>query len=728
MTHEPPLHADGDASATRRDPFAVALLALCWLCLLHTAWRTGPTFDEHFYIAAGHAYWETGDFALNREHPPLGKLLVGLPLFLAPHVSSDAHALERVGYPVWFFFQENGAHLALNLFLARLPVTLLTVLCAWAVHRKAARVFGQSGGRVALLAFAFNPNVLAQGSLAALDGTLMALFFFAVLAFVELLRKPSWRLTLVAALLFGLANLTKQTALLLGPGFALGAVATALGRRSFVPLGSCALVFLGGLGVFAAGYGFEAKSLDQAWGSAHYAQPIPKPNQADSARAHERLVALCGERAAAQPGADSAFGPEFVRRVGGAPGAAAGIGLFAEPLAAGAESERAACEVLLAFAGPGAPASQRGALRAAAFYTVLEAPGTFSEARSRTLAALAGTDRFAHLAGEPPVAQRAWSEWWTAGGARTFEARLFTQAWLGELVPRLFGERRPVPLFSALKGLDYQLDASSLGHGTVFRGRPLLPKDFKDGNPYPEYYAVVLAIKNPLLWLVLVVAGIALSARGSRRAPGWDRVRRLGLIGAPLLLLAFFSSGKALMGARYVLPVFPFLALAAGRVGASYPRAALGIALLAALAGVSVHPHHLMFYNALAGGSESPHGGPRISVTSDDWGQGVRAMGVFVERHAPELAAAGGLHYEPYTVADPAAYGLERLLPVTGPVQGIVAVHALAYWRDLVPGSGVDRKYAWLDDYEPFCVVDRSIYVYDTRVPAPGGDPLASWR
>ena len=50
--------------------------------LVHLALRVGPTYDEHFYVAAGHAYLRDGDFALNREHPPLVKYLVGAPLFL----------------------------------------------------------------------------------------------------------------------------------------------------------------------------------------------------------------------------------------------------------------------------------------------------------------------------------------------------------------------------------------------------------------------------------------------------------------------------------------------------------------------------------------------------------------------------------------------------------------------------------------------------------------------
>lgn len=731
MTEAAPGSRELAMAGKRFDPVALGLLALALVLGLHTAWRTGPTFDEHFYIAAGHAYWETGDLALNREHPPLGKLLVGLPLWLAPGVQSDAHALQRVGYPVWFLFQENAEQLARNFFLARLPVVLLTTLLGWVVYRKARACFGRAGGLVALLAFAFNPNVLAQGSLAALDGTLMALFFCAVLAFVELLRTPTWQRALGAALLFGLANLTKQTGLLLGPGFVLAALGSTLVQRSFVPLRSCALVFLGGLGVFTIGYGFEARSLDEAWGSPHYA--TQRRSFAGTERA---LVRLQGATSAA---VGQGLDAEFARSVAAASDPRAALDLFAGALLQGPASEQAACEVLAQLADPHVADDD---LRRRTFHLLLETgePAPLSVPRQLALAQLAGTDRFAHFVtqsqreaedatapAQPGSARAAWRAWWQAGGERSFEAQVFTQPWLADLVRRLFGEQRPVPWLSALKGLDYQLDASGVGHGTMFRGRPLLPQDFKDGNPHPEYYAVVLGIKNPLPWLLLVLAGIALSLRASARAPGWDLARRLGYVGAPLLLLAFFSAGKSLMGVRYVLPVMPFLALTAGRVGASLPRAAVLLAALGALLGLRYHPHHLMYYNELTGGPGSPHGGPRISATSDDWGQAVRAMGAFAVAHAAELQQAGGLYYEPYTVADPAAYGLERMRALTGRVEGIVAVHALAYWRDVVPGSGTERKYAWLDEYEPFLVVDQSVYLYDTREPAPGGDPLPDW-
>ncbi|MGA7200313.1 MAG: hypothetical protein WBX26_00675, partial [Candidatus Cybelea sp.] len=42
--------------------------------------QESQTYDEAVYIAAGYSYWQTGDFRINTEHPPLAKLLVAAPL------------------------------------------------------------------------------------------------------------------------------------------------------------------------------------------------------------------------------------------------------------------------------------------------------------------------------------------------------------------------------------------------------------------------------------------------------------------------------------------------------------------------------------------------------------------------------------------------------------------------------------------------------------------------
>jgi len=59
--------------------------------------HTAPTFDEAVHLTAGYSYWRTGDFRINRETPPLMKLLWALPLLATdrPPFQPDPEQLEQ---------------------------------------------------------------------------------------------------------------------------------------------------------------------------------------------------------------------------------------------------------------------------------------------------------------------------------------------------------------------------------------------------------------------------------------------------------------------------------------------------------------------------------------------------------------------------------------------------------------------------------------------------------
>ncbi|MBA4065119.1 MAG: hypothetical protein C0501_15675 [Isosphaera sp.] len=90
-------------------PLAVAACAALvgWF-----AWRgerfiaaNGPTFDEGVHLAAGYGYWTAGDFRLNREDPPLLKLVWALPAVLggAPPLPSEAGANHWHVADAWLY-------------------------------------------------------------------------------------------------------------------------------------------------------------------------------------------------------------------------------------------------------------------------------------------------------------------------------------------------------------------------------------------------------------------------------------------------------------------------------------------------------------------------------------------------------------------------------------------------------------------------------------------------
>lgn len=386
----------------------------------------------------------------------------------------------------------------------------------------------------------------------------------------------------------------------------------------------------------------------------------------------------------------------------------AAIARVAAELQAGGARSAAALEVLDGLAS--APSDARKL----ACSGILQAYGQLEEPR-----ALAVLERLAR-ARNPDLA--AWSRWFEAARSENWDRAIFTQPWIERIVRGTFGDERPVPMLSAWKGLDYQLKHSERGHGTYYRGRILEEGDFAHGNPYPVYYLDVLAVKHPLTWLLAVLGGLI-----AWRRPGRHRtwLRSAALLGTPVLLMAVFMRSNLLMGVRYVLAVLPFLAVIGGALALRLPRSALALASAAALLGNWIHPHQLMFYGALAGG---PSNGPTITVLGDDWGQGLREMGRFVERHAEAIEEAGGLYYEPHHGADLAAFGLEHARALGGRPQGIVAVNLLPYYRERDSEHWRERRYAWLDEYEPFACVERSIWLFDTRAGPPGADPLPDWE
>ncbi|MHC4376243.1 MAG: ArnT family glycosyltransferase [Planctomycetota bacterium] len=694
---------DPTASSDRRWRRSVPwLLLVAFGLLLHGAWVVGPTYDEHFYAAAGHAYWNSGEFSLNREHPPLLKLLAGLPLALMPDVRASEHWDTLLNYPLTFFYDLNVEHVDRNLFLARLPFCLLTVAGGYLVYRAAGRLFGARAGVVALVLFVFNPNVLAHGRLAALDAGAAVAIFAALWAFVEALERPSARRVLFAGVLFGLANLTKFTALLLGPvTFGLALVAW-LRARSWRPWTTWVRVVLAGLTVFAAGYGFEMRSINEAWGlRAYTAKGTPEaltPSDMGAGLegflrerdADERAIAAARRLAAApDPTGAMMVWSALIRR--GEPAS------LAEPVAQGFE---------LLVGGPGDLRK-----RAADVLIDVERERISLETRLDLLPRLAGRKLYAEDGGayeDPEQAFADWTRWYERHRYDDWDEQVIGKPLVRKVTSDLFGDATPIPLFTAIRGVDFQLAHGSKGHSSYYNGKPLVPGiDFVNGNPHPEYYAHVMLLKNPLAWLALVLGGLAMALWPGGRL---GLLPRLAYLGFPLLAFYLFSTGNALMGVRYVLPVFPFLCVLGAGVAALLPRLGVGLAAVALVESLWIHPHELMYYNLPAGG---PVGGPEVTVISDDWGQDVRAVGHWLAEHAEEVEAAGGLHYEPYSKAPLEAFGLESVRPPKKNVEGLVAVGAADYYRN-------PTRYGWLEDFEPFARLGWSVYLFDTRGGPPG--------
>jgi hypothetical protein len=220
------------------------------------------------------------------------------------------------------------------------------------------------------------------------------------------------------------------------------------------------------------------------------------------------------------------------------------------------------------------------------------------------------------------------------------------------------------------------------------------------------FYPVALAVKTPLVLLVLGLAGLTLLAiRGARAAD----IYQLAPAACFVSILAFSCAYSHInIGVRHVLIAYPLLAIGAGyallTAWQRWPLRGARVVLLALLAWqfgtlITSYPDYLTFFNPLAGGHPE-----RIVVDSDlDWGgQDLRRLErVLKARHVTQLA----IGYK--GTADLAREPLPpfSLLRPGEPVHGWVAITMLTLEEN-------QAGFAWLAHYTPVQRVGSSFELY----------------
>lgn len=267
-------------TAKRTKILVAVLLALHGAILVDTALRTSETFDEPMYLLASRSYWDGFDFSFNREHPPLTKLLIGLPLKLAGlKVSKSFHTDAATQLRFMYEINDDPRR---TLLLGRLPMIALALVLGFYVFLFG-RLFGQSAppregydpapdraGLLSLLVYTCLPGLTGNAPLAALDFGAAAFGFIALYHLARARQQPASGRTIVAGITFGLAQLTKLSSLLMAPVYGLLALVDAVNRRSVRPLLRLVAVFAVGLTTMFLGYGCEMRTVDSVKGHPRY--------------------------------------------------------------------------------------------------------------------------------------------------------------------------------------------------------------------------------------------------------------------------------------------------------------------------------------------------------------------------------------------------------------------------------------------------------------------------
>ena len=177
------------------------------------------TTDEVAHTPSGYSYVKYLDFRLNPEHPPLAKALAGVPLALQEDIKGPKDDWSWNGINQWeagwYMIYEAGNDPARVLFWARLPMMLLMIGLGLFLFKWARELYGKKIGLIVLTLFAFYPDILGHGRLVTTDIAAAFGFLTSTYYFDKALQSPTWKKTLVAGLIFGLAQLLKFSSFLL---------------------------------------------------------------------------------------------------------------------------------------------------------------------------------------------------------------------------------------------------------------------------------------------------------------------------------------------------------------------------------------------------------------------------------------------------------------------------------------------------------------------------------
>jgi len=305
-----------------------------------------------------------------------------------------------------------------------------------------------------------------------------------------------------------------------------------------------------------------------------------------------------------------------------------------------------------------------------------------------------------------------------------------------------------LPIFSQLGGrtlpLAHHLEQLLDIGGRLLKSTPAFLLGRYSDQGWWYYFPVTFLLKTPLPTLALLAwAGLRAVMLVSRRVPAqrtedgsgipfWDLASLLILPGGYLAIA--LTSGINL-GYRHLLPMLPFLAVFIAALVPHFPTRPFLTSMITpvlvgalALSTLSIFPHFLAYFNALAGG---PENGWRALVDSNlDWGQDLSGLADWADERDLEP-----LWLSYFGEARPDYYGLPfRGLPSfpprlmnpdaqpfypADPAPGIYAISATNLQGVLFQDHDL---FAWFRGQEPMEKIGYTIFIYD--VP-PHGRPAA---
>jgi hypothetical protein len=191
-------------------PISIFLLAVMAAVQIGSALQENPTNDEPVHLASGYVYLTTGEYRIDLEHPPLGRILPVLPILNLPRIPPEQAAINFKSL-IW------GSTVSAEtvIFRARLATIALTFLFgAWLAFWTRRR-FGAAVALLALTFFAFDPTFVAHGHYVTTDLIAAFSIFLTCTLWTDFLLAPSGRRLAFASLALGFALVSKYSAVAL---------------------------------------------------------------------------------------------------------------------------------------------------------------------------------------------------------------------------------------------------------------------------------------------------------------------------------------------------------------------------------------------------------------------------------------------------------------------------------------------------------------------------------
>ena len=207
--------------------FTVALILLVSLAVMvAVSIQEAGTQDELAHIPSGYSYVRYLDYRLNPEHPPLVKILSGIPLlFFDLNFPTDSLSWIDSVNGQWDvgakFLYDYGNDPDQIIQLARVGPMLLTLILIVFIFVWSKELMGPKWALLPTVLTALSPNFLAHGHYVTTDVGAVLGTFAAMYYLVKYLDRPSRKHLIWAGLAFGVAALMKFSTVLLIPLFLL---------------------------------------------------------------------------------------------------------------------------------------------------------------------------------------------------------------------------------------------------------------------------------------------------------------------------------------------------------------------------------------------------------------------------------------------------------------------------------------------------------------------------